>query len=69
MSCKEQATCIQLNHVSPETGAVWDFTITNLHGILHQNEFHALYFGFSVLLSLESTILVSLPHGQIELMQ
>lgn len=42
--------------------------MTKLHGILHQNEFHILYFGFSMLLSLESSILVSLSHGQIELM-
>lgn len=59
MSCKEQATCILLNDISPKTGVVWDLTIANLHGILHENEFHPLYFGFSILLSLESTILVS----------
>lgn len=69
MSCKEQATCIQLNDISPKTGVVCDLTVTSLHGIMHQNEFHTLYFGLSTLLSLESTILVSLPHGQIELMQ
>lgn len=67
MSYKEQATFIQLNGICP--GFVWDLSITNLHCFLHQHGFHTLYFGFSLLLSLKSTILVSLPHEQIELMQ
>lgn len=59
MSCKEQATGTQLNDISLKTGVMWDLAITSLHSILHQNEFHTLNFGFSILLSLETTILVS----------